>query len=213
MYSQVTIIPSDGLIAVNSTPFILEFSALANVHAIQWLSGVGHIEFTDSTANQMLEGREDYERYVLPYADMWDTENTRRVAEANRIPSLEDAVESKINEIFNAYQAAFAPVKSSYPATEREGWTIQENEAIALYADPNANAPVLSALVAYRGRGETVMELATRVLQNAAAWRTIYASLTGQQQRMYREVSLLTTAQEVIAYKVNFIFPEGVMYV
>lgn len=128
--------------------------------------------------------------------------------------TLADASTAKLAEVMSGYSAAFAPVESVYPATEREGWAIQEAEARALLADPNADTPVLAALVQFRARGESVADLATKVLDNAATWRMVYAYLTGQQQRMYGEVSTLAvqegiTAADIAAYPVEYVMPEG----
>ena len=135
-------------------------------------------------------------------------------AAAMQAPTLEEARAAKLAEVMGAYQAAFAPVEAVYPSAEREGWAIQEAEARALLADSQAEAasvaPVLSALVRLRARGETPAELAHKVLANAGQWRMVYAWLTGQQQRMYGEVSGLATVEEVQAYPVEYRLPEGV---
>ena len=128
-------------------------------------------------------------------------------------PTLDKARAAKLAEIMFGYQAAFAPIEAAYPSAEREGWAVQEAEAKALLASPQANpaviAPVLSTLVQVRARGESPADLAARVLQNAGQWRMIYAYLTGQQQRMYGEVCGLTDAGEILAYPVVYHLPEG----
>lgn len=129
-------------------------------------------------------------------------------------PTLEEAVKTKLAEVMRGYSAAFAPIEAVYPAAEREGWPIQEAEARAVMTDTEAETPVLSALVQLRARGETVAQLAAKVLQNSGQWRMVYAYLTGQQQRMYGEVSALAeqpgiTAEDVLAYPVAYALPEG----
>ncbi len=126
---------------------------------------------------------------------------------------LENAKAAKLAEVMHAYSAAFAPIEDVYPAAEREGWPLQEAEAKAVLADPATETPVLSALVELRGRGESVAELAAKVLANAEQWRMIYAYLTGQQQHMYAAVTALAgragvTAEEVLAYPVGYRMPE-----
>lgn len=128
--------------------------------------------------------------------------------------TLEEAAAAKLAEIMSGYNAAFAPVESVYPAAEREGWAIQEAEARALLADPAADTPVLAALVQLRARGEAVADLAAKVMGNATTWRMVYAYLTGQQQRMYGEVTGLAaqegiTAEDIAAYPVEYAMPEG----
>lgn len=129
-------------------------------------------------------------------------------------PAMEEALAAKLAEVMRGYSAAFAPVEAVYPAAEREGWPVQEAEARALMADPQAETPVLSALVQLRARGETVAALAEKVLANAGQWRMVYAYLTGQQQRMYGEVTALAaqegiTGADVAAYPVEYRMPEG----
>ena len=140
-------------------------------------------------------------------------EITEAEAAALQAPTLEEARAAKLAEVMSAYQAAFAPIEAVYPSAEREGWAIQEAEARTLLADPAADpatvAPVLSALVALRARGETPADLAQKVLANAGPWRMVYAWLTGQQQRMYGEVSGLEAVDEIQAYPVEYQLPEG----
>lgn len=124
-------------------------------------------------------------------------------------PILE-ARAAKQAEIMQKYDAAFAGIEATYPAKEREGWTIQEAEARALQENPEAETPVLSMLVVERGiEGETVEILAAKVMAHAEHWRTVYAHLTGQQQRMHAEVSALDTVEAVQGYDVSYTMPEG----
>ena len=153
----------------------------------------------------------------LPCADDvapgWTHKNGLFSPPAAPVPSLEDARAAKLAEVMQAYQAAFAPVEAVYPSAEREGWPIQEAEAKALLADSQADpasvAPVLSVMTQLRARGESVAELAAKVLRNAGQWRMVYAFLTGQQQRMYGEVSGLASVEEIQVYPVVYQLPEG----
>ena len=125
-------------------------------------------------------------------------------------PSLEEARALRLAEVMRKYEAAFIPIELVYPKAEREGWAIQEAEARAALADPQAETPVLSVLAQMRARGETVAELAATVLANAAKWRAVYACLTGQQQRMYGEINGLMAVEDILAYPVAYEMPEGV---
>jgi hypothetical protein len=122
-------------------------------------------------------------------------------------PTFAEALAAKLGEVMAGYGAAFADMEKIYPQHEREGWPLQEAEALAVMADPQANTPVLSALVQLRGRGESVVELAAKVLANAASWRMYYAWYTGQQQRMYAEVSALADVAAIQAYQVAYLPP------
>ena len=134
-------------------------------------------------------------------------------------PTLEEAVESKLAEILSAYEAAFAPVEAKYPAHEREGWPIQLEEARAVAAaGPGAAygdiAPTLTAMLAERGLDESMEDFAALIITNNGVYRGVYAALTGQQQRMYRDVQAMAatpgvTADEVEAYPVKYELPGG----
>lgn len=119
-------------------------------------------------------------------------------------PTLEQVRATKIAEIMRAYDAAFAPIEAVYPAKERESWPIQLEEARAVLADPEAEAPMLSIQAAERGMGEGVAELAQKIVANNARYRVTAGRLTGQQQRMYAEVNALATAEDVAAYVVAY---------
>lgn len=124
-------------------------------------------------------------------------------------PTLPEALAAKLAEVMAGYKAAFVEMEKIYPQYEREGWPIQEAEALALKSDPQASTPVLSALVQLRAKGESVADLAAKVLQNATEWRMYYAWYTGQQQRMYAEVSALASVEAVQAYQVQYAPPMG----
>ncbi len=209
---HITVIPADAIVIVDGAALRFDFTAPENLHALQWRGDAGHMEFTDGP-NRTLAA-EDYERVVAPYLALWEAEKKRLEAEtADRPPTLEEAKAAKLAEVMAAYQAAFAPVEAVYPTAEREGWQIQEAEARAVLADPEGApetlAPVLSLLVQIRGRGETVADMAAKVLANAGQWRLLYASLTGQQQKMYADVSALSSLEAVRAYPTAFRMPEG----
>jgi hypothetical protein len=119
-------------------------------------------------------------------------------------PTLDEARAAKLSEVMTGYGAAFADMEKVYPQHEREGWPIQEAEAMAYMGNPALPTPVLSALVQLRNRGETVAQLVTEVIRNAEGWRMYYAWYTGQQQRMYAEVSALATVSAIKAYQVFY---------
>ena len=129
-------------------------------------------------------------------------------------PTLEEALTTKLGEIMAGYSAAFAPVKAMYPDEEREGWPEQKEEARSYLSDPTVETPVLAELVRQRAAGETIAEFARLVLGNSAVWTAVYGRLTGQQQRMCREVLYLAevdgiTAEDILSYPVSYSLPEG----
>jgi hypothetical protein len=196
---HITVIPEDKAVIVDGMGLSFDFPAPENLHALQWRGEKGHMEFADRP-NRTLAAEE--------YA-----EKERRETKVERPLTLEEAKAGKLAAVMAAYQAAFAPIEAVYPAAEREGWPIQEAEARAVLAEPESApetlAPVLSLLVQIRGRGEAVADMAAKVLANAGQWRLLYASLTGQQQKMYADVSVLSTVEAVAAYPTAFHMPEG----
>ena len=202
---HITVIPEDKAVIVDGVCLSFDFPAPENLHALQWRGDAGHMEFADRP-NQTLTA-EEYAEVVAPYLALWEAEKKRLEAEVDQPPTLDEARAAKLVEVMSAYQAASAPVEAVYPAAEREGWPVQEAEARAVLAGSTSDTPVLSLLVQLRGRGETEAELAAKVLANAGQWRMLYAYLTGQQQRMYADVSALKTVEEVQAYRVEYRMP------
>ena len=71
--NHLTVIPADKIIIANGEGLIFDFAAPANLHALQWHNGSGHVEFSDElTPNLIIQGQEDYEKYVRPYVQMWE---------------------------------------------------------------------------------------------------------------------------------------------
>ena len=68
----MTIIMPDRSVSVDGTGVVID-SIDTNIHAIQWHNGSGHVEFSDElTPNLIIQGQEDYEKYVCPYVQMWE---------------------------------------------------------------------------------------------------------------------------------------------
>lgn len=122
-------------------------------------------------------------------------------------PKIEDVRATKLKEIMDKCNEAFAPIDAVYPSVEREGWYAQEAEAIAVTANNTASTPILTKLVKLRNRNETVLQLAAKVIENATAWRISYASIIGKQQKMYAKVMEFTTIAEIEAYVVDYVDP------
>lgn len=216
MKNHVSVIVPDGFVTVNNQPLFFNFTAPESMHALQWHNGAGHIEYTDNTPNKILAS-EDYTALVLPFVAAWEAEKNR-LAELGAVPpTVEEAVQRKLAEIMAAYDAAFAPIEAVYPAKERETWAIQLAEAQNWLIDNAAQTPMLSVLIAARGMGESMADFTAKVMENNAQYRLLAGSLTGQQQRMYRDVNSMATAPgittaEIMAYPVNYALPEGLTY-
>ena len=75
MQNHVTVIPADNLIIVNGQALCFDFAAPANLHAIQWHGGAGHMECTDGPNADLTAG--NYAALVAPYVALWEAEKAR----------------------------------------------------------------------------------------------------------------------------------------
>ena len=96
MKEHVTVIPQDSTIIVDGIPLSPTFTATKEIHAIQWHSGGGHVEYTDGRMNTQLTGASDYARLVEPYVRLWEAEKARQDEIVNRPPTLEEAREARL---------------------------------------------------------------------------------------------------------------------
>lgn len=80
------------------------------------------------------------------------------------------------------YEGRMQVIAAGYPASERESWPVQTEEARALVADPAAATPWIDA--AALARGIDRVELAQRICAKDDAYRQIHGALTGTRQRI-----------------------------
>lgn len=81
MKTHVTVIPSDGIIAVDGEVLFLDGITSETFHALQWHDGAGHVEPGDGLPNEELS-TDDYAGRVAPFVALWETEKERLTAEA-----------------------------------------------------------------------------------------------------------------------------------
>ena len=106
MRQSVTVVPGDGLIAVDGIPLWFAFEAPATLHALQWHGGAGEMEWTNDMNHPLTPA--DYAEDVAPFVALWEAEKARLEAEADRPPTLEEAKAAKLEEIRAAFAAAEA---------------------------------------------------------------------------------------------------------
>ena len=95
MQNHVTVIPQDKTIIVDGQGLRFDFAAPAALRALQWHNGSGHVEFSDElTPNLIIQGQEDYEKYVCPYVQMWEERDT---SSSMMEPGQESTAEQRIN--------------------------------------------------------------------------------------------------------------------
>lgn len=101
MIINLTVIPDDRFISVDGQGLVFDYPAAANIHAIQWHNGSGHVEFSDElTPNLIIQGQEDYEQYVRPYVQMWEERYTSSsMMEPGQESTAEQRIKSRLLEI------------------------------------------------------------------------------------------------------------------
>ena len=88
MKTHVTVIPSDGIIAVDGEVLYLESIREESFHALQWHDGAGHVEPGHGLPNEALAAG-DYAGRVAPFVALWEEEKERLEAGARR-PATEE---------------------------------------------------------------------------------------------------------------------------
>ena len=114
--------------------------------------------------------------------------------EASDAAILNAAKAAKLTEINAECQKAAAALAKDYPDSEVQSWPQQVKEAMALSADPQADAPLLTAIAT--ARGLPVAELASRVLDKTNAYASASGVLIGQRQAAE---DLITAAEDLEA--------------
>jgi len=113
-------------------------------------------------------------------------------------PTFEEAKTSKFTQLENSFNQATKNIAKVTPH-EMVSWADQEAEASDYIQDNTVITPALSALIEARGLGETVEELANKVLDNALAYRQAYYPLLGKYQKLVKQLEASTTKEEVKA--------------
>jgi hypothetical protein len=121
------------------------------------------------------------------------------VAKVPIVPTLAEAKSAKLKEVTSTYNASITALAGSIDKFELVSWTKQESEARAYVADNTVATPLLSGMVITRGLGETVADLANKIIAKADAYQTLYASILGTYQSKQRAIDAATTVDEVNA--------------
>ena len=98
MYNRVTVVPVDQIIIVDGLALSLTYTAPADMHALQWHEGVGHIEYTGGAPNRPLTAA-DYDVEVAPFTALWQAEYDRLEEERNRPLTPEEQKQVRMAEI------------------------------------------------------------------------------------------------------------------
>ena len=117
------------------------------------------------------------------------------ILEASDAAILNAAKAAKLTEINAECQKAVAALAADYPDSEVQSWPQQVKEAMALSADPQADAPLLTAIAT--ARGLPVAELASRVLGKMNAYAAASGALIGRRQAAEDLIDLASSAEDV----------------
>lgn len=117
------------------------------------------------------------------------------ILEASDAAILNAAKAAKLTEINAECQKAVAALAADYPDSEVQSWPQQVKEATALSADPQSDAPLLTAIAA--ARGLPAAELASRVLGKMNAYAGASGALIGRRQAAEDLIDVAATPEDV----------------
>ncbi|MEI7671018.1 MAG: hypothetical protein WCK00_02775 [Deltaproteobacteria bacterium] len=105
------------------------------------------------------------------------------------------AKQDRLTAINSACDAVLSAIVQTYPAGEISSWAQQVKEAEALATNPDADAPLLTAIAA--ARGITVSELAGKVITKAGAYAVAAGQTIGKRQALETAIEAAETAEAV----------------
>ena len=117
------------------------------------------------------------------------------ILEASDAAILNAAKAAKLTEINAVCQKAVAALAADYPDSEVQSWPQQVKEATALSADPQADAPLLTAIAT--ARGLPAAELASRVMGKMNAYAGASGALIGRRQAAEDLIDVAATPEDV----------------
>ena len=165
MKTNVTVVMADKLIIVDGIGLQFDFQTDESIHAIQWHSGFGEIEYTDGRSNSVIES---YESEVLPYVQYWETEierleQERIKAEAEynsfenvKARSLERIDKNTSDKIFAGFEYTIdsEELHFSYDQLDQQNFADTANACLLLKT--GASLPNTVTWNGYRSTGELV---------------------------------------------------------
>jgi hypothetical protein len=114
----------------------------------------------------------------------------------NTDKALAQAKNTKLAEATSAYNTAISSLVGTTDQYELASWAKQEEEARAYIASNTALTPLLSGMVVSRGIGETVLDLAHKIIAKADSYQAAYASILGTYQSKQKAINSATTVAE-----------------
>lgn len=211
MNKDVTVIPVDNIIIVDGELLHFDFSPIEgheSVHALQWHSGSGAIEYEDVTQRLELTAR-NYEKHVQPYVKLWQAEKARLNAE-------EEAKEAEYNKVENVkarklaeLNARLEAIKASSKAhiTSSTGYVVNANQTAKTNIDGLITAMEAQGLekVKFMTFDNTLAELTLDQLKMLQLELISYGNnLYVRKWALRSQIEACTTKEEVDAINITF---------
>jgi hypothetical protein len=105
----------------------------------------------------------------------------RFTSDEDALKVLKDMVKVKTRQIKDKFEGSVKQLQSDYLEDEVKSWAIQRKEAIDFTNDNTIDTPLLTKIA--EGRGITIEELVTKVMENVASYDDAYGVLLGQYQK------------------------------
>ncbi len=140
---------------------------------------------------------------VSGYADSWDGDTVKRTQQTREIP-LSQVKHDAYRRIATEFENAARNILLGYSDAERSTWPVQLEEAKAVMADADADAPLLSAIAIGT---ETKSDVANRVILTAARLRDASAPLVKYRRELSEAVNIARTGANVAAILDTMVWP------
>lgn len=124
-------------------------------------------------------------------AEAWEDPRT----EESKNDYLEALKAEQLWKVNKAFEVACKALTETYPETEKITWNIQQNEAFAWHANPQAETPFLSVVA--ETRGIDLIDLLEKTYQKILQFQQYSAQLIGKRQKYEDAIYACTTEQEV----------------
>lgn len=205
--TDVTVVPVDTVILVNNVPLQFDYKPIKGheqVHAIQWHSGKGVLEFTDYTGRDA-----DYETDIAPYVALYQAEKARLDAEAAAKKAeynlLENVVARKLDEL----NAKLEETKTSSAAhiTSSTGYVVNANTTAKQNIDGLITAMTAQNLstVNFMTFDNTLAELTLEQLKTLQLELISYGNnLYAKKWSLRAQIEACTTKEEVDAIVIDY---------
>ena len=205
--TDVTVVPVDNVILVNNVPLQFDYKPIEGheqVHAIQWHSGKGVLEFADYSGRDA-----DYETDVAPYVALWESEKARLDAEAAakeaEYNKLENVVARKLDELNVKLEETKA--SSAAHITSSTGYVVNANSTAKTNVDGLITVMEAQGLstVKFMTFDNTLAELTLEQLKTIQLELISYGNnLYAKKWALRSQIENCTTKEEVDAIAIDY---------